>query len=141
MRVPNSTGTFYIGNLTGPRHQVIHRRCEDHDLPLIPGLGRRSVTIMMRTGLFPYSWSRYMNAIPKPRALWVCLKNHMVEALQKPGLRLPSLEEVKKQTQLREKLEEVNQHSKRGARGGARPAPSSKRRRIHGKTNKEFVEE
>ena len=127
VRVPNSTGTFYMGNLTGPRRQVIHRGCEDHDLPLIPGLGRRSVTIMIRTGLFPLERSRYKNGLPKPRALWVCLKNHMVEALQKPGLRLPTLEEVKQQTHLR-------QH------GGVRPASSSKRRRINGKTFKAFEE-
>ena len=82
-----------------------------------------------------------MNQLPKPKPLWVCLKNHMVEALQKPGLRLPTLEEVKKQTQLRGELEVANQLTQLGQRGGARPAPSSKRRRIWGKTNKEFVEE
>ena len=141
VRVPNSPGTFYLGNLTGPRHQVIHQRCVDHDYVDVPGLGRRSMTIMFRTGLFPHERSRFMEQLPKPKALWSCLKNHMVEALQKPGLRLPTVEEVKKQTQLREELEKVNQHSKLRPRGGARPAPSSKRRRIHGKTNKEFVEE
>ena len=141
VRVPNSPGTFYLGNLTGPRHQVIHQPCVDHDYVDVPGLGRRSMTIMFRTGLFPHDRSRFMKQIPKPKALWSCLKNHMVEALQKPGLRLPTLEEVKKQTQLREKLGEVNQHSKRGALGRARPAPFSKRRRIYGKTNKELVGE
>ena len=129
VRVPNSPGTFYMGNITGPRHQVIHQHCDDCDYVDVPGLGRRSVTIMFRTGLFPMDRSRFMNQLPKPKALWVCLKNHMVEALQQPGLRLPTLEEVKEQTQLR------------GERGGARPAPSSKRRRIWGKTNKEFLEE
>jgi len=99
------------------------------------------MTIMFRTGLFPLDRSRHMTQLPKTKALWSCLKNLMVEALQKPGLRLPTLEEVKKQTQLREELEEVNQHSTLGPRGAARPAPSSKRRRIHGKTNKQFVEE
>ena len=63
-------------------------------------------------------------------ALWSCLKNHMVEALQKPGLRLPTLEEVKKQTQLREELDEA-----------ARPAPSSKKRRISAKSTAQFEEE
>jgi len=138
VRLPNTTGTFYIGNLTGPRHQVIHRSCEDHDLPLIPGLGRRSVTIMMRTGLFPNSWSRYMNAIPKPRALWVCLKNHMVEALQKPGLVLPTLEEVKAQTQLRQQAEAKTPLRQQAV--DERPAPSPKRRRVRGKTALAFVD-
>jgi hypothetical protein len=53
VRVHNTPGTFYMGNLTGPRHQVIHQRCRDHDLVDVPGLGRRSITIMIRTGLFP----------------------------------------------------------------------------------------
>ena len=141
VRVPNSPGTFYLGNLTGPRHQVIHQRCVDHDYVDVPGLGRRSMTIMFRTGLFPHDRSRCMMQLPKPKALWACLKNHMVEALQQPGLRLPTLEEVKKQTQLREELEEVKQQTKLRQRGGARPAPSSKRRRIRGKTLAAFVEE
>ena len=141
VRVPNSPGTFDLCNLTGPRHQAIHQRCFDHDYVDVPGLGRRSMSIMFRTGLFPNDRSRYTTQIPKTKALWSCLKNHMVEALQKPGLRLPTLEEVKKQTQLREELEEVNQHPKLRPRGAARPAPSSKRRRIQGKTNAQFVEE
>ena len=141
VRVPNSPGTFYLGNLTGPRHQVIHQRCFDHDYVDVPGLGRRSMTIMFRTGLFPHDQSRFMTQIPKTKALWVCLKNLMVEALQKPGLRLPTLEEVKKQTQLREKPEEVNQHSKLRPRGAAPPAQSSKRRRINVKTKAQVVEE
>ena len=143
VRAPNSPGTFYLGNLTGPRHQVIHQRCPDHDYVDVPGLGLRSMAIMFRTGLFPHDRSRCMEQIPKPKALWSCLKNLMAEALQKPGLRLPTLEEVKKQTQLREELEEVHQHSKLMPREDARSAPSSKRRRfrIHGKTNKLFVEE
>ena len=85
--------------------------------------------------------SRFMNQLPKPKTLWICLKKHMVEALQQPGLRLPTLEEVKKQTQLRVGLDVANQLAQLGQRGGARPAPSSKRRRICGKTNKEFLEE
>ena len=74
--------------------------------------------------------------LPKPKALWVCLKNHMVEALQQPGLRLPTLEEVKKQTQLRE-----TQQTRLTQPGDARPVPSSKRRRIRGKTLAAFVDE
>ncbi len=128
MRVPNSTGTFYLGNLTGPRHQVIHRGCEDHDLPLIPGLGRRSVTIMIRTAFITHLRPRYKDDLPKPKALWACLTNHMVEALQKPGLVLPTLEEVKAQTQLRQQAL------------GERPAPCPKRRRIVGKTSVVFVD-
>ena len=82
-----------------------------------------------------------MLQLPKPKALWSCIKNHMVEALQEPGLRLPTLEEVKKQTQLREALEEVKQQTTLMQHGGTSPTQSSKRRRIVGKTNKEFVDQ
>jgi hypothetical protein len=61
--------------------------------------------------------------------------------LQKPGLRLPTLEEVKKQTQLREGPGEVKQQTTPRQHEGTRPAPSSKRRRLHHKTKKEFVQE
>ena len=131
VRVPNSPGTFYMGNLTGPRRQVIHRGCEEHDLPFVPGLGRRSVTIMVRTGLFPHERSRHKEQLPKPRALWICLKNHIVEALQKPGLRLPTLEEVMQET-----------HARCGATAAvvlpqvAADAPLPKRRRVRGRTAK-----
>ena len=141
VRVQNSLGTFYLCNRTGPRHQVIHQPCADRDNVDVPGLGRRSMAIMFRTGLFPHDRSRFMTQIPKPKALWSCLKNLMVEALQKLGLRLPTLEEVNKQTQLREELEEVNQHSKLRPRGDARPAPRSKGRRLRCKTKEQFVEE
>ena len=141
VRVPNSPGTFYLCNLTGPRHQAIHQRCFDHDYVDVPGLGRRSMSIMFRTGLFPHDRSRYGKQLPKTKALWVCLKNLMVEALQKPGLRLPTLEEVKKQTQLREGPGEVKQQKTPRQHEGTRPAQSSKMRRITGKTKKEFVQE
>ena len=62
----NSPGTFYFGNLTGPRRQVYHRQCKEHELAFVPRLGRRSVTVMMRTGLFPYNHSRINEQIPKP---------------------------------------------------------------------------
>ena len=94
----NSLGTFYFGNLTGPRRQVYHRHCEEHDLPVAPGLGRRSVTVMMRTGLFPNNHSRVNDQIPKPPPLWVCLKNVMVEFMPGPSIRLPPLEEVMQET-------------------------------------------
>ena len=122
---------------------MIHRGCEEHDLPFVPGLGRRSVTIMMRTGLFPNNRSRKMERIPDTPALWACLKNLMVESMSKPGLRLPTLEEVMQETL---------------ARGGATaaatlhqafavapseaeepPVSCPKRRRIEGKTNPAFA--
>ena len=144
VRVPNSLGTFYMGNLTGPRHQVIHQRCDKHDLVDVPGLGFRSVTIMMRTGLFPHHRSRHKEQLPKPRALWTCLKNHIVEALQQPGLRLPTLEEVMQETQLRQRASGASLLHQVGvdvpSLEDERPAPSPKKRRIRGKTSTVFVE-
>ena len=139
VRVPNSPGTFYIGNLTGPRHQVIYQPCSDHDYVDVPGLGRRSMSIMFRTGLFPFDRSRHKEQIPKPKALWSCLKNLMVEAFSAAWPAVATLEEVKKQTQLREELVEVRQQTRLTQPGDARPAPSSKRRRILGKTHAAFV--
>jgi len=94
----NSFGSLYFGNLTGPRHQVYHRQCEEHDLPLVPGLGRRSVAIMIRTGLFPWHKSRDMERLPATHALWAWLKGLLVDSLLDPRIRLPTLEEVKQAT-------------------------------------------
>ena len=60
----NTLGTFYLGNLIGPRRQAIHRQCEQHDLALVPGVGHRTVTIMMRIGLFPHNHSRRKECVP-----------------------------------------------------------------------------
>ena len=94
----NSPGTFYFGNLTGPRHQVCHRSCEVVDLPFVPGIGRRAVTVMVRTNLFPHNKSRWMERIPDTPALWACLKRILVESLLDPSIRLPTLEEVIQET-------------------------------------------
>ena len=97
----NSPGTFDLCNITRPRRQVTHRYCDEHDLVYVPGLGRRSVTIMMRSGLFPHLHSRMMGRLPLPVSLWTCLKNIIVDSMQKPGLRMPTLEEVMQETTAR----------------------------------------
>ena len=136
----NSPGTFYFGNLTGPRRQVYHRQRKEHEQAFVPGLGRRSVTVMMRTGLFPYNHSRIKDRIPDTPALWACLKNLMVESMLDPSIRLPTLEEVMQET-----------HARCGATAAAAlhqaaadapsqaeepPVSSPKRRRLRGNTNR-----
>ena len=133
--VRNSLGTIYIGNLIGPRHQVFHRPCEEHDLPFVPGLGRRSVTVIMRIVLFPCDRSRHMEQLPKPKSLWTCLKNHMVDAVQMPGLRLPILEEGMEQIRVRVHQDAVAASSQ----DGDLPVPSAKKRRLRGKATKAVI--
>ena len=122
----------------------MHRGCEEHDLPFVPGLGRSSVTIMMRTGLFPLLRSRYTEQLPKPRALWICFKNHIVEALQKLGLRLPTLEEDMQETHLRQRVSAASPLHQVGVDAASQedelPAPSPKRRRVRGKTSRDFLD-
>ena len=86
-------GTTHYGNLIGPTYQVSHRHCEQNDLVFIPGIGYRTVTIMMRTGLFPHFRSRNMDDLPKPPALFTSLIGSFVQSMQLPGLRIPTLEE------------------------------------------------
>ena len=122
---------------------MIHRGCEEHDLPFVPGLGRRPVAIMMRTGLFPLLRSRHKEQLPKPRALGICLKNHIVEALQKPGLRLHTLEQVMQETHLRQRVSAASPLHQVGV-DAASPeddlsAPSPKRRHVLGKTAIAFL--
>ncbi len=48
------------------RAQVHHRAAADADQLNVPGLGLCSVTLMLRTGLFPYEMARLRNTTPGP---------------------------------------------------------------------------
>ena len=63
--VRNTGGTVYLGVLTGPRHGVTHRPSMPDQL-LPHRLGQLSVTIMMRTTLFPHTRSRVRGTTPAP---------------------------------------------------------------------------
>ena len=91
--IANTPGTFYLGNLTGTRCQLIHQPCEEHDLVYIPGIGYRTVPIMMRTVLFPHFMSRLQDRLPVPEVLLWTLSNSFAQSMQLRGLRLPTLEE------------------------------------------------
>ena len=94
MAVCNEPGTFYFGNLSGPPHQVFHEACPQSELLHVPGLGHKSVTIMMRTGLHPFGKSRGMNHPTNAPAFRKIIERVFVEALQDPAVRMPSFEEV-----------------------------------------------
>ena len=92
--VANVPGTMYLGNLTGPWHQVFHRPCHVDPL-LVPGLGYKTVTIMIRTGLFPYKkFSRLMGSRSDAPAFRASLEHSFAASMQVEGLRLPTLDEV-----------------------------------------------
>ena len=59
--VANAPGTVYMGQLTGPVHQVSHQEALESELLEVPGLGRVAVAIMLRTGLFGFF------PLPQPR--------------------------------------------------------------------------
>ena len=84
-----------------------------------------------------------MEQLPTPESLWTCLKNHIVEALQKPGLRLPTLEEVMEETHVREGVPAASPLHQdavdASSQDGDLPASSPKGRRVRGKSNEAFV--
>ena len=143
MSLANTPGTFDLGNLTGARHQVIHRQCGHHDLAYVPGVGFRTVTIMMRTGLFPFFRSRNKDCLPKPPGLFSTLSNTFLQSMQLPGLRLPTLEEVMKETHARCGATAEAASSKVAvdvsSQAEEAPARAQKRRRIKGKTHGMFA--
>ena len=91
--VANAPGTVYLGQLTGPRHQVTHEAAQLGDLLEVPGLGRCGVNVMMRTALFAYNRARLRNTTPSPAPLFEVLTRCFREALAARPLRLPTLAE------------------------------------------------
>ena len=83
--IPNTPGTVYLGNLTGPTHQVIHRSCNQDDLVFVPGLGYRTAKVMFRTALLPNFMSRKMDALRHTPALFAALSNSFVGACRQTG--------------------------------------------------------
>lgn len=60
----------------------------------MPGLGFKSVTIMMRTGLFPHAYSRYKKSKTNTLAFSASVRNSFDAFVQGDGLRLPTFDEV-----------------------------------------------
>ena len=89
--VPNAPGTVYLGQLTGPVHQVSHQEAHESELLEVPGHGRVAVSIMLRTALFPFGRARLRNTTPSPRACFEALARCFREGLAAETLRLPGL--------------------------------------------------
>jgi len=94
MVVCNQPGTFYFGNLSGPPHQVFHKPCTQQELLYVPGVGYKTVTVMMRTGLHAHGKSRGTNHPTNAPAFRKVIERVFVEALQDPVVRVPTFEEV-----------------------------------------------
>ena len=95
--VSNVPGTVYLGQLTGPRHQVTHEATLPGELLEVPGLGSCGVSVMLRTALFPHNRARLRNTTPSPLPVFEALARCFRDGLAARPLRLPSLAECKAQ--------------------------------------------
>ena len=109
IHIENGPGTIYMGQLTGPRHQVTHMAAEPDELLELPGLGHCGVNIMMRTALFPYNRARLRDTTPSPQPFFEVLARCLREAMAQYAFRLPSLAECLAATQ--EDLVREGQHA------------------------------
>ena len=89
----NELGTVYLGLLTGPKHQVRHIPAVDGELLAVPRLGALSVTVMMRTALFPHDRSRLRNTTPSPVPVFRTMIRAFLQSNTASSFRLPTLSE------------------------------------------------
>jgi len=82
-----SPGSVYLGGFTGPKHQVIHRPpCAPEEV-----LHGHSVSIMLRTTLFPASRSRCMANVPAPAEMFRAMAASFATSLHSGHWCLPTL--------------------------------------------------
>ena len=93
MEFLNGPGSVYLATLTGPIHQVHHQPGVISDALPIEGFGPCSVTVQMRTALFPACQSRLRDTTPAPRAFFELLAEAFRQGLAQGGWQLPSLRE------------------------------------------------
>ena len=91
--VVNVPGTVYVGQLTGPQHQVTHNAASVGDLLEMPGLGRCGVNVMARTALFAHNRARMRNTTPSPQPVFSALTRCFRESFAASAFRLPTLAE------------------------------------------------
>jgi hypothetical protein len=87
----NQPGSVYLGLLTGPWHQVSHQPAAAGELLSLAKLGDCSVTVMVRTALFPHCRSRTRNTTPSPKVLFRDLAAVLRAAVASGPWTLPSL--------------------------------------------------
>ncbi len=85
-------GSFYIGQLTGPRHQVLHMPLASRDLMRSNG-GLLSMSVILRCNLFPHDRARNMNTTPSPRPVFEAMAESFRESVAEKLFVLPSLED------------------------------------------------
>ena len=68
-------GSVYLGTFSGPDHQASHAAVQDS---LLRG---HSVTLIIRTSLFPYNQSRRMNSVANPPAVFFAMVEEFVAEL------------------------------------------------------------
>jgi hypothetical protein len=90
----NTPGTVYMGQLTGPVHQVHHLTPLSGESLVCDCLGPLSVTIMARTSLFPGYPSRLRTRTPSPVEFLHLLARVFRESFANDVWRLPSLHEA-----------------------------------------------
>ena len=76
--------------MTGPTHQVHHRAAPGAEL----WQRKYSVTVQMRTVLFPRNRAGEQNTTPNPPSLFYALAESLRESWAASALRLPTLGEV-----------------------------------------------
>ena len=91
----NVHGIVYLGQLTGPMHQVFHQPCPDDELIDATKFGSTGSTLMCRTALFPHDRSRQMNGHVHTPALFTALQQTFTAGLRSHAFRLPNLAECK----------------------------------------------
>jgi hypothetical protein len=86
--VDNIPGTVYLGGLTGPRHGVRHEPSAEDELLH----GSMSVTVMLRTTLFPHVQSRVRGVTPHPQEFFRAISSSFADSFAASPWHLPSLE-------------------------------------------------
>ena len=81
-------GSVYLGTLAGPEHQAAHALVQPPDSLQ----GGHSVTLIVRTSLFPYNQSRRMKAMANPAITFKAVVEEMVSAFE-GAWRLPTMQE------------------------------------------------
>jgi hypothetical protein len=91
--VRNIPGSIYFGQVTGAKHQVHHQPSDAADLWHLPEFGPCSVTVMLRTALFPHNRSRMRNTTPSPQCVFEALSKSFMASCGRGEWRLPTLHE------------------------------------------------
>ena len=79
-------GSVYLGTLAGPEHQAAHAEVQDS---LLWG---HSVTLIVRTCLFPYNQSRRMRQMASPAVTFRAVMDGIVASFAN-AWRLPTMSE------------------------------------------------